>query len=95
MQFEVVRNDITNMAVDAIVLPANLKFREGSGTSKAIFEKAGRKELEKDCKGALKKYRQIYLGGAIPTLAYNLDAKLIIHSNVPKWVDGEHQETAG
>lgn len=92
MQFEVVRNDITNMAVDAIVLPANLKLREGSGTSKAIFEKAGRRELEKACKGALKKYRQLYVGGAIPTLAYNLNAKFIIHSIVPKWVDGQHQE---
>ena len=92
MQFEVVRNDITNMAVDAIVLPTNLKLREGSGTSKAIFEKAGRKELEKACKGALKKYGQIYVGGSIPTRAYNLDAKFIIHSSVPKWVDGKHQE---
>lgn len=51
MQFEITRNDITNMAVDAIVLPANLRLREGSGTSKAVFEKAGRKELEKACKG--------------------------------------------
>lgn len=92
MQFEVVRNNITNMAVDAIVLPANSKLKEGSGTSKAIFEKAGRKELEKACKEALKKFRQLYVGGAIPTLAYNLDAKFIIHSIVPKWVDGKHQE---
>lgn len=92
MQFELVRNDITNMAVDAIVLPANLRLREGSGTSKAIFEKAGRKELEKACKGALKKCDQLYVGGAIPTLAYKLEAKFIIHSIVPKWVDGQHQE---
>ncbi|MGV8907114.1 MAG: macro domain-containing protein [Acetobacterium sp.] len=92
MKFEVIRNDITNMAMDAIVLPANIKLREGSGTSKAIFKKAGRKELEKACKGALKKYGQIYVGGSIPTLAYNLDAKFIIHSIVPKWVDGKHQE---
>ena len=27
------------MSVDAIVLPANEKLKEGSGTSKAIFEK--------------------------------------------------------
>lgn len=92
MQFEIVRNDLTNMDVDAIVMPANLKLREGSGTSKAIYEKAGRKELEKACNGALKQYGQLYVGGAIPTLAYNLEAKFIIHSIVPKWVDGEHQE---
>lgn len=92
MQFEIIRNDITKMAVDAIVLPANTKLREGSGTSKAIFEKAGRKELEKACNVALKKDDQIYVGGAIPTLAFNLDAKFIIHAIVPKWIDGEHQE---
>lgn len=92
MQFEIIRNDITKMAVDAIVLPANTKLREGSGTSKAIFEKAGRRELEKACNVALKKDDQIYVGGAIPTLAFKLEAKFIIHAIVPKWIDGEHQE---
>ncbi|MBC3803339.1 hypothetical protein GH808_02640 [Acetobacterium fimetarium] len=92
MQFEVVRNDISNITVDAMVLPSNSKLKEGSGTSKAIFQKAGRKELEKACKEALKKYGQIHVGDAIPTLAFNLDAKFIIHSVVPKWVDGEHRE---
>ncbi|MGI6110480.1 MAG: hypothetical protein ACOYB8_11655 [Eubacteriaceae bacterium] len=41
MKFEVVRDDITRMSADAIVLPANSKLKPGSGTSKAIFEKAG------------------------------------------------------
>lgn len=50
MNFDVVQNDITNMMVDAIVLPANEKLKEGSGTSKAIFTKAGRKELIKACR---------------------------------------------
>lgn len=92
MQFEIVRNDISNMLVDAMVLPSNSKLREGRGTSKAIFEKAGRKKLEKACDVALEKYGQIYMGGAIPTLAFNLDAKFIIHAVVPKWVDGKHRE---
>lgn len=92
MQFEIIRNDITNMTVDAVVLPANSRLREGSGTSKAIFEKAGRRELEKACKVALKKYGQLDVGGAIPTLAFNLEAKFIIHAIVPKWIDGQHHE---
>lgn len=50
MKFEIIRNDIANMEVDAVVLPANTKLREGSGVSKRIFEKAGRKDLEKVCK---------------------------------------------
>lgn len=88
MKFDAVQNDITNMIVDAIVLPANEKLKEGSGTSKAIFSKAGRKELTKACHdlGSCK------LGEAVPTLAFKLDANYIIHAVVPKWIDGEHQE---
>lgn len=90
MQFEMIRNDITSMSVDAIVLPANSRLKEGSGTSKAIYERAGRKELEKACKAALKEYGKIYVGGSVPTLAFNLNADFIIHSVVPKWIDGQH-----
>ena len=36
------------MKADAIVLPSNKYLKEGSGTSKAIFEKAGRAQLEWD-----------------------------------------------
>ncbi len=88
MNFDVVQNDITNMSVDAIVLPANEKLKEGSGTSKAIFSKAGRKELTKACceLGSCK------LGEAVPTLAFKLDANYIIHTVVPKWIDGKHKE---
>lgn len=43
MEFQIIRNDVSIMAVDAIVLPANKQLHEGSGTSKAIFERAGRK----------------------------------------------------
>lgn len=88
MNFQVIQNDITNMIVDAIVLPANEQLKEGSGTSKAIFQKAGRKDLTKACKeiGSCK------VGDAVPTLAYKLDANYIIHAVVPKWINGEHQE---
>ena len=88
MNFEIIQNDITNMNVDAIVLPANEKLKEGNGASRAIFEKAGRKFLTQACKelGSCK------TGESVPTLAYNLDAKYIIHAVVPKWIDGENQE---
>ena len=61
MNFYVVRNDITNMKTDAIVLPANTLLKEGSGTSKAIFEKAGRAQLEKACTDFLKKYHHVHV----------------------------------
>jgi len=88
MKFEIVRNDIVNMNVDAIVLPANTKLREGSGVSRRVFEKAGRKDLEAACK----KIGKAEIGSAVPTVGYNLDADYIIHAIVPKWIDGAHQE---
>lgn len=88
MDFKLIRNDITNMKVDAIVLPANKQLKVGSGSSKAIFEKAGQKELEEACK----KITNTYVGGAFPTVAFNLDAKYIIHTVVPKWKGGKQQE---
>ena len=93
MQYKIVRNDISIVKADAIVLPANTMLREGSGTSTALYEKAGRAELEKACKEAKKRYKkQLYIGEAIPTLAFNLDADYIIHAIVPKWKGGHNHE---
>lgn len=88
MEFEVIRNDICNMKVDAIVLPANPLLEEGHGTSTAIFERAGRRNLTKACKESLKRYHYVKVGTAVPTLAFNLDAKYIIHAVTPKWAGG-------
>ena len=37
MQYEIIRNDISIVKADAIVLPANRTLKEGSGTSTAIW----------------------------------------------------------
>ena len=92
MEFKVVRNDITNMYVDAIVLPANPKLKEGSGTSKAIFEKAGRKELVEACKRYNAGNRKIDVGTTVSTFGLGTNANYILHAVVPKWKDGKHQE---
>ena len=88
MKFEIVKANIVDVVSDAIVLPANEALKEGSGTSKAIFTAAGRKELTKACE----KLGHCSTGSAVPTLAYNLSSKYIIHAVVPKWIDGEHNE---
>lgn len=88
MKFEVVKTNIVNVAADAIVLPANEALKEGSGTSRAIFEAAGRKKLTKACQ----KIGHCNTGSAIPTLAFDLNSKYIIHAVVPKWIDGSHNE---
>lgn len=88
MKFKIIKANIVDVASDAIVLPANEALKEGSRTSKAIFTAAGRKELTKACK----ELGHCSTGSAIPTLAYNLSSKYIIHAVVPKWIDGEHSE---
>lgn len=88
MQFDVVKTNIINVAADAIVLPANEQLKEGSGTSRAIFEAAGRTALTKACN----KIGHCDMGNAVPTLAFNLKAKYIVHAVVPCWIDGENGE---
>ena len=88
MKFDIVKTNIVNVHADAIVLPANTALKEGSGTSTAIFEAAGRKKLTQACK----KIGSCDVGSAVPTLAFDLEAKYIIHAVVPKWIDGNHNE---
>ena len=88
MLFRIERDNIINFEVDAIVLPANEKLKEGSGTSRAIFSAAGRRYLKDACS----KIGSCEVGTAVPTSGYNLDADYIIHAIVPKWIDGEHNE---
>jgi len=88
MQFDVLKANIVNVNADAIVLPANENLREGSGASRSIFEAAGRRALTKACR----EVGHCDTGSAVPTLAYNLKSKFIIHAVVPRWVDGGHGE---
>lgn len=88
MEFKIVRENIINTDTDAIVLPANEKLKEGSGTSRVIFSAAGRKNLKDACS----KIGSCEVGTAVPTSGYKLDADYIIHAIVPKWIDGEHNE---
>lgn len=88
MPLLIVRNDITEMKVDAIVNTANPLPMVGSGVDKAIYKKAGWMEL-------LKIRRQIgNLGVAqvAVTPGLNLNAKHIIHVVGPRWKGGENNE---
>ena len=88
MDFRIIKGDIVDANVDAIVLPANSKLKEGSGASEAIFKAAGRKQLTKKCN----EIGYCEVGSATVTLGYNLGCKCIVHAVVPKWVDGNHDE---
>jgi O-acetyl-ADP-ribose deacetylase (regulator of RNase III) len=88
MNFTIVKANIVDVQADAIVLPANEKLKEGSGTSRAIFEAAGREKLKAECD----KKGHCDVGLAIPTPAFDMSASFIIHAVVPKWKGGKHNE---
>ena len=88
MPFQIIRNDITKVKADAIVNTANPKPRIGRGTDSAIYTAAGEEQLI----AAREKIGDIAPGQAVHTSAFALDAKYIIHTVGPAWVDGSHGE---
>lgn len=87
MPFEIVRNDITKMEVDAIVNTANPRPVIGSGTDYAIHKAAGPELLV-----ARKKIGNIAVGTSVATPAFNLHAKYVLHTVSPAWRGGDHHE---
>lgn len=90
MPLLIVRNDITQMKTDAIVNTANRLPIIGSGTDKAVYEKAGRDPLL----ALREKIGIIDIGCAAVTPALGLAAKYIIHAVGPRWQGGTYGEKA-
>ena len=81
MPFLMIRNDITKVAADAIVNPANRNLLQGSGTSRAIYQAAGEQKLTAACEAI----GYCELGRAVCTPAFRLPAKYIFHAVCPAW----------
>ena len=87
MPFEIVRNDIVNMQVDAIVNTANPQPIVGYGCDAGVHKKAGPKLLE-----ARKKIGDIGVGQVAITPGFDLYADYVVHAVGPVWQDGKHNE---
>ena len=88
MPFQIVRNDITKMHVDAIVNTANPMPGYGAGIDSAVYEAAGKDKLlaKRHEIGAIDR------GTSVITDGYQLPAKYIIHTAGTAWQGGKEGE---
>lgn len=87
MPFQIIRNNLTAVTADAIVNTANPKPLVGSGVDAAVHAAAGPELLK-----ARQAIGRIRPGQSVITPAYNLQAKFVVHTVGPRWVDGQHNE---
>jgi len=85
---EIRKISITELDTDAVVNAANEGLWAGGGVCGAIFEAAGREQLQEACN----RIGHCDTGSAVITPGFKLKAEYIIHAVGPRWIDGRHRE---
>ena len=88
MPFQIVRNDIAKMNVDAVVNAANSELLAGGGVCGALFDGAGRENLARACNAI----GHCDTGDAVVTPGFALPARFIVHAVGPIWRGGSAGE---
>ncbi|CAC9972410.1 O-acetyl-ADP-ribose deacetylase [Flavobacterium panici] len=90
MILELLKADITEIQVDAIVNAANTSLLGGGGVDGAIHRKGGKVILD-ECIQIRNKQGGCKTGEAVITTAGNLPSKYVIHTVGPVW-NGDKEE---
>jgi len=88
---EVIKGDITQIKVDAIVNAANPSLTGGGGVDGAIHRAGGPQILE-ECRRIVAIKGKCQTGESVITTAGKLPAKFVIHTVGPVWSHGRNHE---
>jgi len=91
MDIKLIKEDITQLAIDAIVNAANSSLLGGGGVDGAIHRAGGPAILE-ECKAIRARQGGCPTGEAVITTAGNMPARYVIHTVGPRWNNGQSQE---
>lgn len=87
MPYQIIRNDITTMHVDAIVNPTDWIYSGSGGTDEKIHLAAG-----EDLRRACDVLPPLETGEAIVTDGFRLPCRYVIHTIGPIWTGGDQNE---